>query len=200
VYHSLVHLVLASASPRRAELLRAAGFVFQVDPAETDESVLPGESATAYVTRVARDKATAVQMRHPGAAVLGADTTVVVDDEILGKPSDRRDAARMLTRVSGRSHDVLTGICVVCGTRIVSAVEVSRVRVAVLTPEEIRWYVDSGEPDDKAGAYAVQGLASRFIEAIEGSYSNVVGLPVARVYRILREWGFTDGTAKPRRD
>jgi septum formation protein len=200
VYHSPVQLVLASASPRRADLLRAAGFVFEVDPAQTDESVLPGESAAAYVARVARDKATAVQSRHPWAAVIGADTTVVVEDEILGKPSDRSDAVRMLTRVSGRTHDVLTGISVVYGPRTVSAVEISRVRVAVLTPEEIHWYVDSGEPDDKAGAYAVQGLASRFIEAVEGSYSNVVGLPVARVYRLLRELGFTDRPAESARD
>ena len=200
MYHSRVQLVLASASPRRADLLRAAGFVFEVDPARTDESVLPGELAAAYVARVARDKANVVRARHPWAAVIGADTTVVVEDEILGKPSDRRAAVRMLTRLSGRTHDVLTGISVVFGTRTASAVEISRVRVAVLTPEEIRWYVDSGEPDDKAGAYAVQGLASRFIEAVEGSYSNVVGLPVARVYRLLRDLGFTGATATAARD
>jgi septum formation protein len=197
VYHSQVQLVLASASPRRADLLRAAGFVFEVDPADTDESARPGELPADYVARVAMDKTKVVCARHPAAVVIGADTIVVVENEILGKPLNRQDAARMLTRLSGRTHDVLTGIAVVFGAHSVSAVETSHVRMAALTPDEIRWYVSHGEPDDKAGAYAVQGLASRFIEAIDGSYTNVVGLPVARVYRLLLDIGFHDESLSP---
>jgi septum formation protein len=195
-----MELVLASASPRRADLLRAAGFVFAIDPADTDEAVWPGESPDAYVMRVACDKANTVGARHPDATVIAADTIVVVGREILGKPLDRADAARMLTLLSGRTHDVLTGVVVVCGGRTVSTAEISRVRVSALSAEEIRWYVDSGEPDDKAGAYAVQGLASRFIDAIDGSYSNVVGLPVARVYRLLTQVGCTNGVTPAARD
>jgi septum formation protein len=182
-------LVLASASPRRLDLLRAAGIACVVDPADTDESVLPGEHPDAYARRVACEKARAVCARHPGEWVIGADTVVVVGAEILGKPVDGADAARMLRLLAGRTHDVLTGIAVCQGSRMAAHVETTHVRFANLGDSEIAWYVASGEPMDKAGAYAVQGLASCFVDAIDGSYSNVVGLPVARVCRMLRELG-----------
>jgi septum formation protein len=190
-----MRLILASASPRRSDLLRAAGFAFDVEPTDIDEGILPGELPAAYVCRVALDKARAAASRHPGAVVLAADTTVVVGECILGKPADRADAARMLGLLAGRTHDVLTGVAVVGlrGTRV-EAVR-TQVRFAPMDESEIAWYAASGEPEDKAGAYAVQGLASRFVEAIDGSYSNVVGLPVALVYRLLREQGFTAGPA-----
>ncbi len=192
MYHSQVRLVLASASPRRADLLQAAGFAFIVDPAHADESVHPGEGAEAYARRVASEKAAAVAVRHPGHLVLGADTIVVVDGDILGKPADDEDARRMLERLSGRSHEVLTAVCVRRDGVVREHLASSTVRFAPLTAAEIAWYVASGEPSDKAGAYAVQGLASRFVEAIDGSYANVVGLPVAAVWRLVRELGFTD--------
>lgn len=188
-----MRLVLASASPRRADLLRAAGYQFEIDPADTDESVHPGEAPPAYALRVAREKAARVSQRHPGAYVIGADTIVVVDGEILGKPADRADAARMLERLSARTHEVLTGVAVRHGDREAARVETSKVRFVRLSPDEIRWYVDSGEPADKAGAYAIQGLASRFVEAVEGGCSNVVGLPVACVGSLLLDLGFREG-------
>jgi len=184
-----VRLLLASASPRRAELLAAAGFAFEVVPAEIDETPLPGETPPSCVLRLAEAKAAIVAGRDRGAVVLAADTVVVADGLILGKPVDDRDAADMLARLSGRNHDVLTGVSVRADHRQVSAVERTVVWFHPLSPEEIAWYVASGEPRGKAGAYAVQGLASRFVERIEGSYSNVVGLPVARVYQLLRQVG-----------
>ena len=190
MYHSAVRLILASASPRRAELLRAAGFEFDVMPADVDERSWPGEQPDAYVCRVALDKARAVAACMPDAVVLAADTCVVVDGLILGKPAGGDDAARMLRMLSGRSHVVLTGVAVIgpAGSRVEASS--SHVVFGGLSPGEIAWYVASGEPADKAGAYAIQGLASRFVEAVDGSYSNVVGLPVALVYRLLREQGF----------
>lgn len=180
-------LVLASASPRRADLLRAAGFDFDVQPAEADETVHAGETPAEYVRRVAEAKARAVIAAAGGRIVIAADTTVVVDDEILGKPADAADAARMLRLLSGRWHQVATGVTVVRGPALLTRVEVTGVQFAPLTEEEIAWYVESGEPRDKAGAYAVQGLASRFVTRIDGSYSNVVGLPVALVYAMVGE-------------
>ena len=195
MYHSVVRLILASASPRRSELLRAAGFAFEILPAHVDERPLPGETPDTYVRRVALDKARVVAACLPDAVVLAADTCVVVDDTILGKPADDGDSARMLAMLSGRPHDVLTGVAVIgpAGTRVESAD--SRVVFTPLSAEEIAWYVASGEPGDKAGAYAIQGLASRFVERVEGSHSNVVGLPVALVYRLLREQGFMSRAA-----
>jgi septum formation protein len=184
-----VRLILASASPRRADLLAAAGFQFDVDPVEIDESVLPGERPDAYVWRLALAKGRERVRRNPGTLVLGADTAVVVDDRILGKPQDAADAENMLRTLSGRAHDVLTGVALCTDDREAGEVVCTRVRFLQLAPAEIAWYVASGEPGDKAGAYAVQGLASRFVESIDGSYSNVVGLPVATVYRLLREFG-----------
>ncbi len=181
-------LILASASPRRAELLRAAGIhEFTVRAADIDEALLPDESPHAYVLRLSREKARAVARPHE--MVLAADTTVVLGEEIAAKPLDAADAARMLRALSGAWHEVLTGVSLLRGDRLLSEVESTRVKFAPLSPEEIDWYVASGEPMDKAGAYGIQGLASRFVERIEGSYSNVVGLPVQMVYRMLREMG-----------
>ena len=180
-------IVLASASPRRAELLRAAGIEFLVQPADVDESLHEGEAPETYVVRVAEAKARAIRARLPDATVLAADTTVVVDHHILGKPADVEDARRMLRLLSGRSHEVITGVVVIAPQRPVETrVASTTVEFAALTDEEIRWYVQTGEPLDKAGAYAIQGLASRFVTRIVGSYSNVVGLPVALVYEMIQ--------------
>ena len=185
------HLVLASASPRRAELLASAGFSFTVQPADVDERPRPGEAPREYVGRIASAKARAVVATHggPGTFVLGADTTVVVDGEMLGKPEGPADATRMLRRLSGAVHEVLTGVILVTGETEHREVVSSRVRVRPLSEEEIGWYVASGEPDGKAGAYAIQGRAARFIDYLDGSWSNVVGLPVATVYQMLKRAG-----------
>jgi septum formation protein len=210
-----MRLILASASPRRAELLRAAGYEFEVVAATIDESIRPNESPPMYVRRLAADKSAWAQAgttkaaphvqagtaeaaphgrelfvgpRFSGAEriVLGADTAVVVDGEILGKPRDDEDAARMLRRLSGMRHEVLTGVSLRQGASEVGRVETTAVSFRALLEEDIAWYVASGEGRDKAGAYAIQGLASRFIPRIEGSYSNVVGLPVACVAELMR--------------
>jgi septum formation protein len=180
-------LILASASPRRAELLRAAGIDFTVRIADINEDQQPGESAPAYVLRLAREKAAAVASDDE--LVLGADTTVVIGGEITGKPTDAEDAERMLRALSNEWHEVLTGVHLRRGDQSRSDVSITRVKLAPLSDEEIKWYIRSGEPFDKAGAYAIQGYASLFIEEIEGSYSNVVGLPVQMVYRLARELG-----------
>lgn len=182
-------LILASASPRRAELLASAGFTFTVQTAEVDETPHAGEAPEAYVLRVARAKAQAVaaKCRKSGTVVLGADTTVVIGGIILGKPEGREDAIRMLKSLSGRVHEVLTGVTVVADSREESEVVTTRVRVLPITMDEITWYLDTGEPDGKAGAYAIQGRAARFIDWIEGSWSNVVGLPVATVHQMLKK-------------
>jgi len=181
-------LVLASASPRRAELLTSAGFEFAVEPADVDESVLAGERPADYVLRVARAKARAVaaKRRTSGGTVLAADTTVVVEGAIVAKPGNREDAVRMLQSLAGRVHEVLTGVVVLAGDRELTEVVRTRVRFLPLSPEEIAWYVGTGEPMGKAGAYAIQGRAARFVDWIEGSWSNVVGLPVATVDRMLK--------------
>jgi septum formation protein len=181
----LPRLVLASQSPRRAELLRAAGIDFDVRPGDVDESVRAGETAHEYVQRVAVAKAHAVA-RDAAEIILAADTTVVVEGEILGKPADAADAARMLRRLAGRSHEVLTGVCLLRAGIVSTRVAATTVAFLPMSEEEIAWYVASGEPMDKAGAYGIQGLASRFISRIDGSYTNVVGLPVAVVYELLR--------------
>ena len=178
-------IVLASASPRRAELLHAAGFAFTVEPVDVDESVRPGEAPESYVRRLACAKARAGAARHPGRTVLGADTVVVIDGRILGKPRDDAEAARMLAALSGRVHHVYTAVAVTNGRVLCDDVDVSAVLFGALTPEDVAAYVASGEPRDKAGAYAIQGRASRFVQRLEGSYSGVVGLPVAVVHRLL---------------
>lgn len=200
-------LVLASASPRRQDLLRSAGISFEVQPADLDETPLAGESARDCAERLAREKALAVWRMRPGNLVLGADTVVVVDHAILGKPVDAEDAARMLRMLSGRVHQVITGVCLVSPSAFPDSAspanasnpepgdceantssETTLVTFIALSDAEIRDYVATGEPMDKAGAYAIQGIASRWIPRIEGDYSNVVGLPVARVYRMLQEF------------
>jgi septum formation protein len=196
-------LVLASASPRRQELLRNAGISFTVQPADIDETPRGGESPRDYAERLASEKAIAVWRLHPEATVLGADTIVVVDETILGKPADPEDAERMLRLLSGRVHRVITGVCIVEAQLPVAstspqspagsrenpriASETTLVTMNELSDDEIRDYIATGEPTDKAGAYAIQGMASRWIPRIEGDYSNVVGLPVALVWRMLRE-------------
>ena len=179
-------IVLASASPRRAELLRAAGIDFEVQPANVDETLAEGELPGDYVSRLAEAKARLVYERDVRRIVLAADTAVVVDEHVLGKPQDDADAARMLRMLSGRSHQVLTAVSVFHPGQIVDTrIDITTVEFASLSESDITWYVASGEPMDKAGAYAVQGLASRFVTRIDGSYSNVVGLPVALVFQML---------------
>jgi septum formation protein len=180
-----LHIVLASRSPRRSELLAAAGISFEVLAADIDETPRAGEAPDKYVERLAIEKARAVLALKPDANVLGADTTVTIDGLILGKPVDADEATAMLRRLSGRVHDVFTGVALVSAAGVQSAVDRTRVWFEPMTDEDISWYVESGEPVDRAGAYAIQGLASRFIPRIEGSYSNVVGLPVALVSSIL---------------
>jgi nucleoside triphosphate pyrophosphatase len=192
-------IVLASASPRRQEILRNAGIPFTVQVADIDETPLKDELPRDCAERLAREKALTVWRMRPGDMVLGADTIVVADGAILGKPFDGDDAVRMLRLLSGRVHQVITGVCVVGGrgdsqltssepeTRTAS--ETTSVTMNELSDAEIRKYVATGEPMDKAGAYAIQGIASRWIPRIEGDYSNVVGLPMALVYSMLRERG-----------
>ncbi len=201
-------LILASASPRRQELLRNAGIPFTVQPANIDESPVPGESPRACAERLAREKALAVHRRYPQSFTLGADTIVVADEIILGKPRDAEDAGRMLRMLSGRTHEVMTGVCLVhpgqgqplaaatdkeqastSEWQLQTASETTLVTMSTISEEEIRAYIATSEPMDKAGAYAIQGMASRWIPHIEGDYSNVVGLPVARVWLMLHKSG-----------
>lgn len=194
-------LILASASPRRQELLRNAGIPFVVQPTDVPEIARAGESAKACAERLAREKALAVLRARPNDLILGADTIVVVDGEMLGKPCNAEDAARMLRLLSGRTHQVTTGVCLVSSTAPITEnsqlttgfedvrSETTLVTVHPLTDNDIRFYVSTGEPMDKAGAYGIQGMASRWISRIEGDYFNVVGLPVALVCGMLRERG-----------
>jgi len=179
-------LVLASRSPRRAELLTAAGIEFTVRAADVDETPLDGEAPRDYVLRVAEEKARAVEASGDE-VVLAADTTVVLGNEIMGKPADAADAAQMLRALAGKRHEVITAICLRRGDRVETDIASTSVWFAPLSDAEIEAYVASGEPMDKAGAYGIQGLASKFIDRIDGPYSNVVGLPVALTYRRLRE-------------
>jgi len=174
-------------------LLAAAGLNVEVDPVDADESTHTGETPPAYVKRVAIAKATIGAGRHPDAAVLGGDTTVVVDGQIFGKPGDDDEARGMLERLSGRSHDVLTGVALAWRGAMHARVEKTTVWFRQLSADEIAWYVASGEPRDRAGAYAIQGLASRFVPRIDGSYANVVGLPVTAVLALLEEAGIHFG-------
>jgi septum formation protein len=193
-------LVLASASPRRQELLRNAGIPFSVCPANISEVQLAGESPRDCAERLAREKARATLRQQPGKFVLGADTIVVVDGKILGKPRNQADALRMLRLLSGQTHQVITGVCLVgsplrTGNQKTETgfedtrSETTGVTMTELTDEEIQSYIETGEPMDKAGAYAIQGMALRWIPSIEGDYFNVVGLPVALVQTMLREHG-----------
>jgi septum formation protein len=184
----LHRLVLASASPRRRELLAQAGFTFDVISADVPEVRKPGEDPIRFVTRLAREKAEAALASHPvtpDTIILGADTIVLIDDEVLGKPRDATDAARMLRLLSGQTHQVITGVCLAKGRERQRAAEVTFVRFATLSDEEIAEYVATGEPLDKAGAYAIQGRAGRWVPRIHGCYFNVVGLPLALVSSMI---------------
>jgi len=185
-----MHLILASASPRRRDLLRNAGIDFEVRPGQFVEEIQPDELPEEFARRAAREKAMQIAASAPpGLLVLGADTVVVIDGQTLGKPSDPQDATRMLRLLSGRTHQVHTGICLVRPPDKIEALEheTTLVTFRKLDEVEIRQYVESGEPWDKAGGYAIQGLASKFVTRISGCYSNVVGLPVALVYEILKK-------------
>jgi septum formation protein len=178
-------LILASASPRRHELLLAAGIEHVVRPSTVPEHRYPSEGAAEFVRRIAEAKARGV-ICSPEDIVLGADTEVCLDEEVFGKPSSDEDAARMLRRLSGRDHWVYTGICILSGARRIVDLSSTKVSFVELTEHDIQGYTRSGEPRDKAGAYAIQGLASKFVRSIEGSYHNVVGLPVSLVYFHLK--------------
>lgn len=187
-------LILASASPRRHELLAQAGIAFTAEAARLNEDLLPNEAAAAYVQRLAEEKAQAIWTRHKATdmeddplIVLGADTCVMCDGQILGKPADTADARRMLELLGGRTHAVLTGIAAVTRKGVARAVEITQVTFNVLTDAEIGQYIAGGEPLDKAGAYAIQGYAARWIPRIEGCYFNVMGLPIARTVALLAE-------------
>ena len=189
-------LILASASPRRRELLTQAGFTFEVQPAHIPEDPMANEDPIAYVVRLAREKALAVfghvsggAEAADGLAVLGADTTVTLDKHILGKPEDAEDAARMLRLLSGRTHRVITGVAVVTASSVEVAAEITGVTFLDMSEEEIADYIASGEPMDKAGAYAIQGRAARWIPRIQGDYFNVVGLPISLVSTLLEGAG-----------
>ena len=180
-------LVLASASPRRRALLEQLGIPLRVDPAHLDENVRAGEPAERYVLRLAREKAEAVQARHPSEMVLAADTSVVLDGAVLGKPATADEAMEMLRKLSGRTHQVMTAVAVAgAGERLVTAA----VTLAPTDEAALRWYVSTGEPMDKAGAYAVQGIGGFLVERIEGSHSAVVGLPLVETVALLRESGY----------
>lgn len=184
-----LRLVLASGSPRRRELLHGLDIRPEVRPVDLDETPLTGEAPDELVLRLARAKAAA--QSGAGELILAADTIVVLGDEILGKPADRSDAVAMLSRLAGREHQVLTGVALfeVAGDRRAEAVERSHVRIAPMTDGEVEWYVDTGEPLDKAGAYAIQGIGALFVESVRGSYTNVVGLPLPTLYRLFRQLG-----------
>lgn len=189
--HPNMRLILASSSPRRAELLASAGFVFDVIPADVPETPAHGESAADYTLRVAREKARAVaatlnDLNDKGAVILAADTEVVAGRRILGKPANASEAAEMLRLLSGSEHDVLTAVVIRVGVQELVDGIWTRVRFTLLTEQDIAWYVASGEPMGKAGAYGIQGLGARFIDRIEGSWANVVGLPIHRVAELLK--------------
>ena len=193
----LPKLILASGSPRRAEILTSVGWEFTKDSADIDETEFPNEAPEDYVRRLAREKAEAVAHKYTDAIVLGADTTVLIDRQIIGKPVDMADARRMLRMLSGNWHEVLTGVALVKvsssrfqvpGSKTVVDLQRTRVKFAAMTDEEIDFLAENGAPLDKAGAYAVQAQAALFIEGIEGDYWNVVGLPVYLVYRLVQQF------------
>ncbi len=182
-------LILASASPRRAELLEQIGLVFRVQPADIDETVLSGESAEHYVERLAQEKALRVAAQNPDSLALGSDTSVVVDGEVLGKPESQAEAESMLTRLSGRSHQVMTAVALAQGAHCESCLVITSVSFRVLSEAEIKRYVASGEPMDKAGSYGIQGLGGIFVSELKGSYSAVVGLPLQETAELLADAG-----------
>lgn len=192
-----LRVILASQSPRRRELLALVGIDHEVLPADIDEDVRPGEQAVPYTERLAREKAAVIAAKHPDAYVIAADTTVVVDGDILGKPGDAAEARAMLRRLSGRNHVVCTGIAVARGARIESAVEQVGVTFRALSDAEIAAYVETGEPMDKAGAYGIQGWGATIVERVDGDYFSVMGLGLRRVVALFERhgvrYGFADG-------
>lgn len=182
-------LILASASPRRHELLAGLGYEFQVVPANIDESPFPAELPLTHVERLAREKALTVVRTHPAQTVLAADTIVVVDGEILGKPIDDQHACAMLRSLSGRRHEVMTALAVASGDALESTVQRSIVQFRPIRPAEIAAYVATGEPFDKAGSYGIQGGAARFVESLHGSYTGIMGLPLCQTEQLLRRFG-----------
>ena len=193
-------IVLASASPRRTALLDMLGLAHEVVPAHEDETLLPGEAPSAHVERLARAKAVAVTRTRADALVIGADTVVVLDDEVLGKPARRQDAVATLLRLAGRDHVVFSGLALVApGGAIVSAVSTTRVRFRAFDEATARRYVATGEPLDKAGSYGIQGLGAGLVEGIEGDYFTVVGFPIPDLVRLLGQigWRYAFGTLEP---
>lgn len=189
----LPKLILASASPRRAEILTSVGWEFTKDTSEIDETEFEGETPENYVQRLAREKAEAVARKYENALVLGADTTVVINNQIIGKPADLSEARKMLKMLSGNWHEVLTGVALIENSKfkvqnLKLGIQKTRVKFAEMTEEEIDFLVEKGEPLDKAGAYAVQAQAALFIEKIEGDYWNVVGLPISLVYELAKKF------------
>ena len=182
-------LILASASPRRRELLRSVGLKFRIIPGHINEDSLPDEAPAAHVRRLSRDKAMVIAHRYPKALVLGADTIVVIDQLILGKPKHKKQAREMLDRLSGREHKVFTGFTIARAESSLRKTKVvqSHVRFKIIGPDEMNWYVNCDEPYDKAGGYAVQGKGAYFIKAIRGSYTNVIGLPLCEVLEELKK-------------
>ena len=183
--------ILASSSPRRRELLTSIGLDFDVVPSHVPEEHQPGEAPEEYVARLSREKANAIAAKHPSAWIIAADTTVLLGDQLLEKPVDKKDAERMLSLIAGKTHVVYTGVTlqnVERGYRETRVAE-SEVRMLPLALEDVRWYVSTGEPLDKAGAYAVQGIGAMFIDSIHGSYTNVVGLPLAMLFQMMRKAG-----------
>lgn len=196
----MLRVILASQSPRRRDLLDLVGITHEVRPADINEDVREGEGAAAYTERLAREKAAALAALEPDAVVIAADTTVVVDGDILGKPADAADARAMIRRLAGRTHVVMTGMAVARGAKIESAVEEVRVVFRPLSDAEIAAYVETGEPMDKAGAYGIQGFGATIVERVEGDYFSVMGLGLRRLVDLLGRhgisYGFRDGLAQ----
>jgi len=186
---STPRVVLASSSPRRRELLALVGIAHTVSPADIDETPYPGESPAVHAERLAREKATVVAAREDDALVIAADTIVVIDDAILGKPATRGDAVRMLTQLSGRTHTVVTAMACARAGRVVTGVETVQVTFRPLTAEEIEEYVDTGEPMDKAGSYGIQGFGATIVRRIDGDYFAVMGLSLVRLIELVRDVG-----------
>jgi MAF protein len=186
---SICHVVLASSSPRRRDLLNLIGIPHEVRPANIDETMRPREAPRRYAERLAREKASAIAVRDPDLITIGADTVVVVNRKVLGKPSDAADAARMLGMLSGREHTVITAVAVSRGRKLRSAVEEVRVKFRRLREDEIEAYIATGEPMDKAGAYGIQGFGATIVERVEGDYFAVMGLPLARLVGLMRDVG-----------
>lgn len=192
----LPKLILASGSPRRSEILTSVGWEFEKDSADIDESEIAGETPENYVRRLALEKASAVDRKRPGGLVLGADTTVVIEERIIGKPVDLDDAARMIRMLAGNWHAVLTGVALVSGDRSIVGIQRTEVKFAPMSDAEVAFLVANGDPLDKAGAYAVQAQAALFIEEIRGDYWNVVGLPVNLVYELAAEFEAKSATGE----